>query len=406
MKKKIFSLFALVVMICSLTGCIKYNATMEIRKDKSMTFSIIYAMDNSILEMSDDKDNAIMSEEDKQSLINQGFTFTDYKDDKNTGFTISKEYPNIDDISSNLDTEYSLSNMFEETTESKLFKVVKGTNKNTYYANFKFDSSDANDDADESKENDSTTTTDEETTDLSKLGDTLTSSLDLKFIVKLPEAAISNNATEKSEDGKELTWKLGTNEQDIQFVFELENTGNSTTTADTTTSNNNSSSSNNEFMARFFNKANMPVIIGAGVVFLLAVIVVIILYVKANAANKKSKNNKESVTTSQNVATGTVVETASVQPESTVAPVETTPVTSEPVVETAPVQPEPIVAPVEATPVTSEPVVEPTPVQLEPTVAPVEVTPVTPEPAVEPTPQIVNPEVTNEQTNSDNSSTI
>ena len=377
MKKKIFSLFALVVMICSLTGCIKYNATMEIRKDKSMTFSIIYAMANNILEMSDDKDNAIMSEEDKQSLIKQGFTVTDYKDDKNTGFTISKEYPNIDDISSNLDTEYSLSNMFEETTESKLFKVVKGTNKNTYYANFKFDSSDANDDADESKENDSTTTTDEETTDLSKLGDTLTSSLDLKFIVKLPEAAISNNATEKSEDGKELTWKLGTNEQDIQFVFELANTGESKTT---TTSNNNSSS-NNEFMARFFNKANMPVIIGAGVIFLIAVIVVIIMYVKANAANKKSKNNKESVTTSQNVATGTVVETASVQPESTVAPVE-------------------------ATPVTSEPVVEPTPVQSEPTVAPVEVTPVTPEPAVEPTPQIVNPEVTNEQTNSDNSSII
>lgn len=381
MKKKNFSLFALVVMICSLTGCIKYNATMEIRKDKSMTFSIIYAMDNSVLEMSDDKDNAIMSEEDKQSLIKQGFTVTDYKDDKNTGFTISKEYPNIDDISSTVDSEYSLSNMFEETTESKLFKVVKGTNKNTYYANFKFDSSDANDDADESKENDSTTTTDEETTDLSKLGDTLTSSLDLKFIVKLPEAAISNNATEKSEDGKELTWKLGTNEQDIQFVFELANTGESkTTTTDTITSNNNSSS-NNEFMARFFNKANMPVIIGAGVIFLIAVIVVIIMYVKANAANKKSKNNKESVTTSQNVATGTVVEPT-------------------------PVQSEPIVAPVEATPVTNDPVVENAPAQPEPTVAPVEATPVTPEPAVEPTPQIVNPEVTNEQTNSDNSSTI
>lgn len=377
MKKKIFIVFSLVVMILSLTGCVKYNATMEIRKDKSMTFSIIYAMANNILEMSDDKDNAIMSDDDKQSLIKQGFTVTDYKDDKNTGFTISKEYPNIDDISSNLDTEYSLSNMFEETTESKLFKVVKGTNKNTYYANFKFDSSDANDDADESKENDSTTTTDEETTDLSKLGDTLTSSLDLKFIVKLPEASISNNATEKSEDGRELTWKLGTNEQDIQFVFELANTGESKTT---TTSNNNSSS-NNEFMARFFNKANMPVIIGAGVIFLIAVIVVIIMYVKANAANKKSKNNKESVTTSQNVATGTVVETASVQPE-------------------------PTVAPVEATPVINEPAVEPTPVQSESTVAPVEVTPVTPEPAVEPTPQIVNPEVTNEQTNSDNSSTI
>ena len=348
MKKKIFSLFALVVMICSLTGCIKYNATMEIRKDKSMTFTIIYAMDNSVLEMSDDKDNAIMSEEDKQSLIKQGFTVTDYKDDKNTGFTISKEYPNIDDISSTVDSEYSLSNMFEETTESKLFKVVKGTNKNTYYASFKFDSSDANDEDDKSNEN-TTDTENDDDIDLSGLESTLTSSLDLKFMVKLPEAAISSNATEKSADGKELTWKLGTNEQDIQFVFELANTGESkTTTTDTTTTSSNNNS--NGFTARFFNKANMPVIIGAGVIFLIAVIVVIIMYIKANAANKKSKNNKESVTTSQNVATGTVVETTPVQSEATVTPTEVTPVTPEPVVETTPVQPEVTVTPTEVTP--------------------------------------------------------
>ena len=408
MKKKLFSLFALLVMILSLTGCIKYNAKMEIRNDKSMNFSIIYAMANSVLELSDDK--TILDAEQKESLIKQGFTITDYKDDKNTGVTISKEYPNIDDISSDKDTEFNLTKMFEETVDSKLFKVVKGEKKNTYYANFKFNSSDAEDGQESEKKDDTnvTTGTNDSNNDLSKTADALTSSFDLKFIVNLPYAAITNNATEVSADGKELTWNLTTEGAEyIKFQFELDNTNSGkTNTTDTITTDDkktNNNSNGNDFTARFFNKANMPVIIGAGVIFLISVIVVIALYVKANKENKKKDNvatktepkppievPKEETTVNPVEVAQTITETPVTTVENTtVEPVATEPevtaVEPEPVVQTT----EPVVQAVEPEPT---PVVEVTPATIEPEVVSVE-----PEPVVqtaEPVTQTVEPEVT------------
>ena len=414
MKKKIFSLILILVMICSLTGCVKYNATMEIRKDKTMTFSIIYAMANSVLEMSDDKETAILDAAQKQSLINQGFTITDYKDEKNTGVTISKEYPNIDDVSSELDVEYSLSKMFEETSESKLFKVVKGKDKNTYYAKFNFNSSDANEETDAQDSNEQ-----DNNEDASKLGEAVASSFDMKFMVKLPYASISNNATEKSEDGKELTWVLNTGKTEtIEFQFELDNLKKETTNV---ISNNSNNKAPNSFTARFFNKANMPVIIGAGVIFGIAVIFVVALYIKANKEIKKQTNKKETKGKSATITTPVeqVVETKPVEQTSTIT-------STEPMVEVKPVETTPIVAPVEMTnqavsveptPVASaEPTIEVKPVEITPTVAPVETTnqavsvEPTPVASTEPTIEVkpveivptIEPVVSNEQSSSEN----
>ena len=44
MKKSLYILTIFIVAIC-LSGCVKYNANMEIKKDKSMDFSIVYDMD-------------------------------------------------------------------------------------------------------------------------------------------------------------------------------------------------------------------------------------------------------------------------------------------------------------------------------------------------------------------------
>ena len=317
MKKKIFSIFTLFVMIFSLAGCMKYNATMEIRDDKSMNFSIIYAMANSLLENSEDQNGSIITEEQKQSLINQGFSINDYKDDKYTGIKITKDYANIDDISSETDTEYSLSDIFEEKATSKLFKVVKGTEKNTYYANFKFNSADGETD-DETTQTDQTddvtidsSDSTEDNVDLSGLEDMMSSSLDLKFVVKLPSAAISSNATTKSDDGKELTWNLSTNgTETINFQFELNNPVVS------------SSSNSNSI----FNSANMPIIIGIGALFIIIVIVLIVIYLKGNKKDKNTEPVTQPVTHTAEV---------SVTPTPAVTPAE------------APVTPTPEVAPVE-----------------------------------------------------------
>ena len=411
MKRKILGLFVVLIMICSLTGCIKYNATMEIRNNKSMTFSIIYGMANSVMGMTDSQDNEIMSDEEKKSLINQGFTINDYKDDNYTGYIISKEYSNIDDISSDIDSEYSLSNMFEETTNSKLFKVEKGTKKNTYYANFKFDSSDD----EEIKSSDEITDNDGNSNDLSNLGNTLESQFDLKFMVKLPYAAISSNATEKSEDGKQLTWKLTTGKnENIQFQFELEN---STGNASKAVSNKNT----NSFTARFFNKANMPIIIGAGIIFLISVIVVIGIYIKANKENKK--NNKKSLQSTtpvtQQASVAPVTQQAPVAPVAQPTPV--APVTQQasvaPVTQQAPAAPvtqqapvAPVAQPTPVAPVTQQasvaPVTQPAPVA--PVTQPAPAAPVTQPapvaPVAQPTP--VAPVTSNESNNIDNDTSI
>ena len=231
--KKLKFLLGIVIIFC-LTGCIKYNAVMDIKKDKSMDFSITYAMQKSMLEMSDDK--SILSDEDKKNLENNGFSISDYSDDEMVGFIISKAISNIDDVSSSEDVQYSLSNMMEANADqSRMFKVEKSKDKNTYTANFIFDASDSDlsDGEEETTELtdgvtiEQTEEVDVETSgDLDKLGESLTASMDLKFVVKLPDGAISSNATSKSKDGKELTWNLSTNKEDsISFQFSLSNSG-------------------------------------------------------------------------------------------------------------------------------------------------------------------------------------
>ena len=48
MKKNIKFTILLILLVISLTGCVKFNSTMEIKKDKSMDYKIIYAFDKSL----------------------------------------------------------------------------------------------------------------------------------------------------------------------------------------------------------------------------------------------------------------------------------------------------------------------------------------------------------------------
>jgi len=212
-----------------LTGCVKYNAVMDIKKDKSMDFSIIYAVDTSVF-----GDQEIYKESDKKELEKQGFTIENYSKDNMKGYTIRINVSNIDEVSSNEDTIYNFTNATKNSKkENKIFTLKKGIFKNTYKANLKFDSADS--------DLNSTTTTEDNTTDYStdssentgdwdELTNSLTNSasnLDLSFKVNLPYSAISNNATQISNDNKELVWSLTSNEaSNIEFEFSLYNRNN------------------------------------------------------------------------------------------------------------------------------------------------------------------------------------
>ena len=73
----------LVSVLTLLTGCVKFNATMDIKKDKSMGFSIIYAFDTSLFGSQD-----LLEESDKKELESQGFIVEDYNQNNMKGFTL------------------------------------------------------------------------------------------------------------------------------------------------------------------------------------------------------------------------------------------------------------------------------------------------------------------------------
>lgn len=236
--KKLRNVVVLLVVTLLLTGCVKYNVNMEIRKDKSMNFEMIYAMNSSLLQGKD-----VFDEKELKEIKDKGFKVEKYDKDNMKGFTISREIKNIDYISSSDAKEYSLSAITEKG-DQKIFKVKKGLFKNKYTANLKFDSSDSkmsngnsnsqfreeDDDDDlliDSKDDDLDLDTDDSDLDL----DTdnydysgMMSNMDMSINVKLPYKALSNNATEVTNDGKDLKWNLTTSgAQSIDFEFELYN---------------------------------------------------------------------------------------------------------------------------------------------------------------------------------------
>lgn len=275
MKKNIKLTTLLILLVISLTGCVKFNSTMEIKKDKSMDYKIIYAFDKSLF-----GDQEILTSNDKKELENKGFTVSNYVDGNMKGFKVSKNIKNIDDVSSTNNATYDLSGLLDSNkSESKVFKVKKGFLKNTYTASFKFDSSDS--DLNNSTSNDTTIDNDFTTDDNNTTTDSdfdfsnINTNMDLSFNVKLPYKAISSNATTKKNDDKELSWNLSsTGEDKIEFSFVL------------------------------YNMTN--IYICGGVIVLLIIIVIVSILNKSRknkVSNKDATNDKQTTTFNSSVET-------------------------------------------------------------------------------------------------------
>lgn len=256
MKKKLRNILSLLIVSFIMTGCVKFNANMEIKKDKSMDFEIIYAIDTTYF--GDEEINS--NDEDFNDLKNSGFVVSDYVDGVMKGVRLSRSIVNIDLVSSNEDTIFSLSNLMnsDENTDSvnkSLFKVKKGLLKNKYTAKFEFNSSDSSlgdsiDDSFGSTEDilDEDLIIDDENLDDTDVNDDLIvddgisgdlendidmdfdpslmmETMDLSFNVNLPYEVISNNASDVSNEGKTLKWNLmaSGDAEYIEFEFELYN---------------------------------------------------------------------------------------------------------------------------------------------------------------------------------------
>lgn len=142
MKKKNYVKLILIVLLLFIsTGCVKYNATMNIKKDKSMNFNMIYALDTSLF----GNEQSILEDKDIKKLKEEGYSVKKYEKGKMKGFEISIDVPNIDKVSSADAKKYDLSGILKNSKKNtKIFKLKKGWFSNTYIANFKFDSSESN----------------------------------------------------------------------------------------------------------------------------------------------------------------------------------------------------------------------------------------------------------------------
>lgn len=311
MKKKIVKGLCLLLMVLNLTGCVKFNVNIGINKDKSMDFSMVYAINAELL-----NDQQLFSEEDLNNLKNNGFNVTDYIDTSMKGIEVSRVIPNIDLVSTIADyTEFNLTAITEDKHDSFLFKIDKGFFKNKYKAKLKFNAEDSNlsnemdpgygesDDESivndkqegntvenptgdiinfnndiannmtfvENEEDEKVDTNDdkqEEVTDDSSVDfnnnfdiSQLVANMDLSVKVTLPYSALSHNATKTNNDDKELVWTLS--QEGVQYM---------------------------EFEFELYNMMNIYIVCG-GVGLGIVLLVVIIVLILKNRKKKKDINN-------------------------------------------------------------------------------------------------------------------
>lgn len=199
----------LVVGIVLLCGCSTISTNMQINKDKSANLTYLITLDKEYL--GNKTFNELFSSKNINYLRNNGYTVTDYEDDNNFGYRVSSSIKDIDTISQSENVKVNLYDLLYSDIQNELYIFSREEKllKNQYTADFYVNLTDA----------------------VANNGSILGSlvnppAVSYTFKLELPEKAISNNATEVSNDGKTLTWNFsnimsGTN--NINFSFELYN---------------------------------------------------------------------------------------------------------------------------------------------------------------------------------------
>lgn len=217
----------LLIFLFMMSGCIKYRTVTTINKDKSVNFSIDYLL-------SEDLEININDMIEGNEFNGRNIKISELKEEGYIGIRANKTYDNINDISSEKDTQIIISDYLnEDFDDSILFKVKKGFFKNIYSANFLFnvDSEDAsteglsNEDVlDEDITSDIVTINGENDSDAMNDMMTLGNEMELSYKVILPSKPISHNSKIVSDDGKVLSWNFTTDESStIEYSFSMLN---------------------------------------------------------------------------------------------------------------------------------------------------------------------------------------
>ena len=182
MKKRIVALCLALVLILSLTACIRFEATVKINKNGTADVRMLMAASDALASMGNGGSIGFSEEEIAEYKTN-GYEYEEYTDDdaSYTGFIISRKGLDLQSGEKNGD-EMGV----ESIIDGDMFKV-DGKHVTIDFAMFS-------------------------ESDYEELGSYLSMLKSyggyMKFILELPAKPTNHNATTVSEDGKTLTWDL------------------------------------------------------------------------------------------------------------------------------------------------------------------------------------------------------
>ncbi len=192
--KKIRSLFVLLVCIVCLTGCVRLDTELTIKKNGNIDIRMLYA----VQEMEETAEATEEMEQEKQDLIDEGWEVEDYNEDGYVGYVMSQENIQPEDLHD------AMSESGDDLSDGS--GEISFTKEGAYYV---FDWK----------------VFDEETAEeIQTYGEFLKSSGGyMKLKINLPVAVTSHNAPYSYNDGKSLEWDLLSlgPDQNVHLEFEL-----------------------------------------------------------------------------------------------------------------------------------------------------------------------------------------
>lgn len=224
MKRLKYVLILFILFI--LTGCVKYDGTMNINNDGSVELIMKYSMQKQNVNKEDnDKDstkftsNVEVNLEDYNFLKKYGYSIEEFTEtlennEEADGVIIYKKFHSLDEITSDKKLVLDFFQVFEEEDKNYTYDKFFYKEDNKYTANFIFDLTP-----------EINGTNNSNNTNLGFDYSQYENLFNFKYTVTLPNSVkyIESNATDVSKDGKTLTWKLDlgkTNEVNFGFAYD------------------------------------------------------------------------------------------------------------------------------------------------------------------------------------------
>jgi len=214
--KRLVKLWGMIlVMLFCTTGCYDYQVKMSINDDKSVALEMGLSLD--ITDYADelgitdssDIDFTEYTGIDKtsiNSLEKRGFKVKEEHNGYKYSISISKEYENIDDISSEAAVKVDLDKIIDSRFKEIYYQVDKSSLKNTYTGDFIFD-----------------LTMTDDTEGLEDYEDLM----NFQYVLKVGQnvkVSDDNNASNVNDDKTEYIWDLKVGEKnEVNYSFSLAN---------------------------------------------------------------------------------------------------------------------------------------------------------------------------------------